>query len=62
LYFQVDIQLASIAQRYASDLTDSIMSVLSGFSPLVCLVTHWTTTIHIIYWKFKIEIEVEISS
>jgi len=40
LYFQVDIQLASIAQRYASDLTDSIMSVLSGFSPLVCLVTH----------------------
>ncbi|XP_027911637.1 QWRF motif-containing protein 3-like [Vigna unguiculata] len=37
---KVDIQLASIAQRYASDLTDSIMSVLSGFSPLVCLVTH----------------------
>ncbi|CAJ1978979.1 unnamed protein product [Sphenostylis stenocarpa] len=31
---KVDIQLASIAQRYASDLTDSIESVLSSFSPL----------------------------
>ncbi|TKY66896.1 QWRF motif-containing protein 3 [Spatholobus suberectus] len=31
---KVDIQLASIAQRHAFDLTDSIKSVLSTFSPL----------------------------
>ncbi|KAG2397243.1 QWRF motif-containing protein [Vigna angularis] len=31
---KVDIPLVSIAQRYASDLTDSIVSVLSSFSPL----------------------------
>ncbi|ESW04631.1 hypothetical protein PHAVU_011G112000 [Phaseolus vulgaris] len=31
---KVDIQLVSIAQLYASDLTDSIKSVLSSFSPL----------------------------
>ncbi|RDX63281.1 QWRF motif-containing protein 3, partial [Mucuna pruriens] len=34
---KVDIQLASIAQRYASDLTDSIKSVLYPFSPLLKL-------------------------